>query len=363
MSTPDSRSASVLVNREVWKTGWSNISTFVPGCDLGTVFNLWSLLVVLHLLTPNPLCLTFSVPWSWLMWNTSLKLHCQVTFSWFGQWEALQEVENGSKKRSWTYLLPWCTFQHPSWLRFLPDSCSSTSQIPLGSGDTPFLPSLFSPKGGNSLPPLVVSRFFMTLSASLTLTMKSLFERLPSKTLPVPGQTIFSLLLRCSFSFLTWYFGCTRSLFQDCSTHSPLGGGGHGWWFSWLCPSSGISLSRSKPPCPGSHPSPYKHGSYPVVHWSVGWGVRYIKWNLLASGLENLKGPFQLYLSMWDWLKSSLTLHCCSTPLPFILPILPHQCCSWQHSPVNFLGTHPIVVFFPLRTCPETMGSWLMSKK
>lgn len=51
---PDSRSASLLVNRKVWKSEWSGMLTFVPGCKPWTVFNLWSLVVVPHLLTSNP---------------------------------------------------------------------------------------------------------------------------------------------------------------------------------------------------------------------------------------------------------------------------------------------------------------------
>lgn len=66
---------------------------------------------------------------------------------------------------------------------------------------------------------------------------------------------------------------------------------------------------------------------------------------------------------MWDWLKISMTLPCFSTPLPLILPAFPHQCCFWQHLPMNFLGTYLHHSVCYLRTCPETMGSWLKTKK
>ena len=88
-SLPDSRPDSVLVNRKVWKAGWSSISTFVPGCNPCTVFNFWSLLVVPHLLISNPLSFypalyqeadSFLV--CLILKNASSRLHCQMTFNW-----------------------------------------------------------------------------------------------------------------------------------------------------------------------------------------------------------------------------------------------------------------------------------------
>lgn len=54
-SIPGSRSASVLVSREIWKAAQSSISLLATSSNPWTVFNLCPLLVVLHLLTPNPL--------------------------------------------------------------------------------------------------------------------------------------------------------------------------------------------------------------------------------------------------------------------------------------------------------------------
>ena len=103
-------------------------------------------------------------------------------------------MESGAKRRLGTYLPHGAPSGTPH--NYSSNQALVLPQLllPLDSGDTIFLPHPFSPKGGHSLPLLVVSGYLAILSASLTLPVKSLHMKcFPAGPLTMHGQAVFFL--------------------------------------------------------------------------------------------------------------------------------------------------------------------------